>query len=209
MSICRSGRGPGAADAASRGQRVLSRALLLILMAALAATAALAAAAGCGNEDQQRQAVEATEAVQSAAGPEPHLAPAPGPPDGPAGEDGFEDERITGDLGDRRFVLRAWNGEEAAPASTEITLALRDGRLAGHSGCNEYVAVVKSGTEPGRLRVDSVATTKKACPEPQMAAETRFLEQLEQVHGYELRGDRLLLHFGPADSPGTMEFVSP
>ena len=81
-------------------------------------------------------------------------------------------------LAGTEWVLRAWDFDEPAPAEPAVTLAYKDGRMAGTSGCNRYTASAKAGDMPGDLSVGPTAVTRMACPDPQSAVETRFLKQL-------------------------------
>jgi len=76
------------------------------------------------------------------------------------------------------WVLRFWDESEAAPAEPAVTLAYEGGRFGGSSGCNRYSAPATAGAQPGDVAVGPAAGTKEACPEPQSAVETRFLQSL-------------------------------
>ncbi len=77
-----------------------------------------------------------------------------------------------------------------------------DGDLAGGSaGCNQYIAPVVS-MDPG-LTFGQIATTMKACPEPQMAFEQQYLTSLATVADYSIAGQTLSL----LDASGTAVLV--
>jgi heat shock protein HslJ len=87
-----------------------------------------------------------------------------------------------------------------------------DGDLAGGSaGCNQYIAPVVS-MDPG-LTFGQIATTMKACPEPQMAFEQQYLTSLATVADYSISGQTLSLLDGSgtavlefeAGAPATIE----
>ena len=66
-----------------------------------------------------------------------------------------------------------------------------DGDLAGgFAGCNSYFASVS--TDPG-LTFGQIATTMKACPEPQMTFEQQYLTALGTVTDYSIEGQGLTL----------------
>jgi heat shock protein HslJ len=74
-----------------------------------------------------------------------------------------------------------------------VTLLFTEGRFTGHSGCNRYFASVKEEHGAGQITVGPVGGTRMACPEPVMAVETRFLEQLGRVKRVGFLDTRLTL----------------
>jgi heat shock protein HslJ len=91
-------------------------------------------------------------------------------------------ERLTLEtIGNIEWVLRSWDLREPAPKQPAVTLLFKDGRFAGSSGCNNYFAPVKEGTMPGDVEVGPAGTTRKSCPDNEMAVERRFLDQLTRV----------------------------
>lgn len=104
------------------------------------------------------------------------------------------------------WVLREWGKEEPAPAKPEVTLLFTEGRFTGHSGCNRYFAAVKEGPEAGQITVGPVGGTRMACPEPEVAVETRFLAQLGRVKRFGFSGVRLLLSYEQEGSWNSMAF---
>jgi heat shock protein HslJ len=110
-------------------------------------------------------------------------------------------------LAGTEWVLRAWDLEEPAPAEPEVTLAYKDGRLAGTSGCNRYTAAAKAGESLGDLAIGPAAGTRMACPEPQSAVETRFLKQLGGAKKFGFLLGRLALSYEKDGGAfGTMVF---
>jgi len=104
------------------------------------------------------------------------------------------------------WVLREWGKDESASAKPEVTLLFIEGRFTGHSGCNRYFASVKEEREAGQVTVGLVGGTRMACPEPVMAVETRFLEQLGRVKKIGLLGTRLTLSYEQGSDWNTMLF---
>jgi heat shock protein HslJ len=105
------------------------------------------------------------------------------------------------------WVLKAWAWEEAAPAAPEVTLKLDGGRLAGSAGCNGYFAPVKAGGSPGDMRVGPAGSTRKMCPDAEMAVEQRFLDQLAGVTQLRFVAGQLALPYTTQDkSFGVMLF---
>lgn len=74
-----------------------------------------------------------------------------------------------------------------------------DGKVSGSSGCNRFFGTYKiAGTE---LAFSALATTRKACPEPLMKLEGRFLTALQETRSFERDRTRLVLRNGAG---GTM-----
>jgi heat shock protein HslJ len=110
-------------------------------------------------------------------------------------------------LSGTEWVLRAWDWDEAAPATPEVTLGLDGARVAGSAGCNSYFAALKPGAAPGDLKVGPAGATRKMCPEAEMAVEQRFLGQLAAVTQMRFVGGRLALSFAKPDKTiGVMLF---
>jgi heat shock protein HslJ len=110
-------------------------------------------------------------------------------------------------LAGTEWVLLAWDLEDPSPAEPEVTLAYKDARLAGTSGCNRYTAAAKSGASPGDLTIGPAAGTRMACPEPQSAVETRFLKQLGGAKKFGFLLGRLALSYEKeGGAGGTMLF---
>ena len=74
------------------------------------------------------------------------------------------------------------DGTGAPPVQGD--LAVRDGRIAGSSGCNRYFASPEAGAVPGALKLGPVGGTRMACREAAMALESRYLHALEGVTSY-------------------------
>ena len=111
------------------------------------------------------------------------------------------------DLAGKEWVLRAWDANEAAPRDPKVTLAYKDDRFMGRSGCNQYFAGVTPGAEAGQVAVGVVGATRMACAQPIMAVESRFHEQLGKVTRFALGDGKLSLVYAKADaSDGTMTF---
>jgi heat shock protein HslJ len=109
-------------------------------------------------------------------------------------------------LNGTEWVLRAWAWDEPAAAEPRVTLRVENGRASGSSGCNNYVAPVNAGSNPGDVTVGPAASTRKACPDPAMKSETRFFQQLAKVSGFTFIGGRLALSYLQDDTPRVMLF---
>ena len=79
------------------------------------------------------------------------------------------------------------NGYPVAAGSAP-TLRLEDGRASGTTGCNTYTAAYKTSSRE-RIRMSAVATTRKACEQPLMDQERRFLAVLQSAQSYSHYGD--------------------
>lgn len=111
---------------------------------------------------------------------------------------------VTGRLGldamaGNEWVLRSWAWGEAAPATPEVTLTLDGARLAGSAGCNGYFASATTGGPPGNIKVGAVGTTRKMCPDAEMAVEQRFTKQLGAVQRLGFVGGQLALSYAFKD----------
>jgi heat shock protein HslJ len=96
-------------------------------------------------------------------------------------------------IGNTEWVLRSWAFKEPAPKQPTVTLIFKDGRFAGSSGCNNYFAPAKEGKIPGDLEVGPAGTTRKSCPNNEMAVERRFLDQLARVRKFSFQTTQLAL----------------
>ena len=92
------------------------------------------------------------------------------------------------------------------PAGAEAPLVLFEGEtVRGFAGCNRFTAPVKE-VKPGELDVGPGAATKKACPQPQMELEQKFLTQLDAVNRYGYRAGQLALSWQAGESTGVLLF---
>jgi heat shock protein HslJ len=67
-----------------------------------------------------------------------------------------------------------------------------NGRVSGNSGCNRFTGAYEIA-EDGSIKIGPLASTRMACPEPEMAAETKFFAILDEVRSFERVGKRLAL----------------
>ena len=93
-------------------------------------------------------------------------------------------------------VAGSWIAEEinGSPAADRVVSWLRlgeDGRAQGQGGCNSYTGTYK--LEDGVLTFGPLASTRRACPEPQMSQEERFFAALAAVKAARLEDDKLVL----------------
>jgi heat shock protein HslJ len=110
-------------------------------------------------------------------------------------------------LGGTEWVLRSWAWDEPAPATPEVTLKLDGNRLVGSAGCNNYFASAEAGDSPGDVKIGPAGTTRKMCPDAEMAVEKRFLEQLAGVKQVRFVAGQLAMPYTKKDqSFGVMLF---
>lgn len=79
-------------------------------------------------------------------------------------------------------------GEGLAPISLTVSGA---GEFGGNAGCNRYFG--RFSGLPAKATAGPVGSTRRACPGPVMAQESRYLALLERVETLERRGSSLLL----------------
>ena len=97
-------------------------------------------------------------------------------------ESGVEPERLSiASFAGPEWVLRNLDRDEPAPGEPEITLLFEEDRIAGKSGCNQYMGKVTEGDLPGDLTVGLLAGTMMACPPEIMDLEDRYRQRLEKV----------------------------
>jgi heat shock protein HslJ len=93
------------------------------------------------------------------------------------------------------WVLRYWTRDEPAPGAPEITFTVQGDRIAGHSGCNRFFGTLTEGATPGEIATGPLAGTRMACPEPAMALEQRFHQQMAGVKKFSFRATQLVLTY--------------
>ena len=80
-------------------------------------------------------------------------------------------------------ALLSLAGSEWGASRTDQYIQFREGRVAGHSGCNQYTG---SFTQDGEsLKLGPLAATKMACPPDRMKQEQAWFEMLDKVRGFE------------------------
>lgn len=92
-------------------------------------------------------------------------------------------------------ALMSLAGSEWGVAGTDQFIQFRDGRVAGHSGCNRYTGgYVQEGQT---LKLGPMAATKMACAPERMEQEKAWFQMLDTVRGYE--ATHLVLKLKAAD----------
>lgn len=96
------------------------------------------------------------------------------------------------------LTLLQQDGRTFAPVGTARPTLRLDGRTAsGSTGCNTYRGAYASRADV--LRFGPLATTRRACSGTVGTGETRFLNLMRQVTGYQLSGPTLTLFAGAGD----------
>jgi heat shock protein HslJ len=93
------------------------------------------------------------------------------------------------------FALMMLAGSEwGAFGNDQQYIQFREGRAAGHSGCNRYTgSYAQSGA---KLRFGAVASTRMACDEQRMARERRWFRMLERTRSFTASNRLLTLRDG-------------
>lgn len=98
-------------------------------------------------------------------------------------------------LRDTHWVLQSLEGQPVASApalpTAHLVLHATSQRLSGFAGCNSLRGrYTQRGTQ---LAVSARASTRKACPAPQLQQEQRFIELLGAAEAYRVEGQVLSL----------------
>lgn len=76
-----------------------------------------------------------------------------------------------------------WNlvsyNQQPTLAESEITAEFAEGRVNGSAGCNSYFADYQ--LDSSQLNIETIGSTKKACPNNLMEQETTYLNLLDQA----------------------------
>lgn len=132
-------------------------------------------------------------------------------------EDGALVEQPVQDVGTLSLDILAgtewkleWIRRQAPVADfVEITLQYEDGQFVGSGGCNRYFAQVDAGDAPGDIKVGPAGSTRRMCPEPQMSAESEYLEALGNAVKFSFFNTRLTLTYETFDGLEMLVFTPP
>jgi len=95
---------------------------------------------------------------------------------------------------------------QPVPEGVTVSLEVKDGRVFGNSGCNQYSAGIENGAVPGEIHIGPTMGTRMACPDEQMNVETEFLQALASVNRFQFQAGKLILS-GMADGePVSLKF---
>ncbi len=94
----------------------------------------------------------------------------------------------------RPVELNAQPIENGAPIYMRFAAG---GKVSGNAGCNRFFGAYK--VEGATLTFSPLAATRKACPEPLMTIERKFLDTLEATHAFERDKAHLILRNAAAE----------
>ena len=107
------------------------------------------------------------------------------------------------DLAGVTWNLKELGWHQPVPKVIEISAEFEADRISGNGGCNRYFAGLK-GSGPYGISVAPPGATRRACPEPQMEWEKRYLSALENVTQIRFLLGKLVLTYqmenGPSNS---------
>jgi heat shock protein HslJ len=108
-----------------------------------------------------------------------------------------------------------WDLKRFGPVGSEMSIPSEpqvfidfaaDGKISGFAGCNRYFGgwgYLEGATDT--IRVWRTGSTRMACPEPVMALEYRFLEEITRVSTFAIEGNELRLYYN--ERRGVMQFT--
>ncbi len=98
------------------------------------------------------------------------------------------------DLAGVTWMLEEISFGEPVAVVPAISLRIDKNQIVGAAGCNNYFAPYTSDG-PGKLKVAAPGATRKACSDPIMNLESRYLKALEDVTSYSFVAGRLALTY--------------
>ena len=102
------------------------------------------------------------------------------------------DSGSTPSLEGTSWRLTGWSDGSQDPADFTITAEFADGRIGGTAAVNNYGGSYEAGSD-GTFGIGEVASTMMAGPEPDMRAETTYLELLAGASSYTVDDGSLTL----------------
>ncbi len=94
---------------------------------------------------------------------------------------------------------------EESRGTPYIAFFAEDSRVSGNAGCNQFTGGYELG-EAGGLSFGNIAATKMMCAD--MSVEDRFMEIMDDVAGYTITGDRLILMSRTGENLAEFEVAS-
>jgi heat shock protein HslJ len=86
------------------------------------------------------------------------------------------------DLNGMSWTLLAIDGEQPAPAESEVTLSFQGSQVSGSGGCNSYSGSFSlDEANPFVMAIGPLAATERACPDPAGAQEAAYFAALDKV----------------------------
>ena len=111
------------------------------------------------------------------------------------------------DLAGSVWVLTHLGGDEKVPEEPQVTLVFKGDRATGTSGCNRYFTKAQEVGMPGDMTFGPIGSTRRACPEPAMELEARYLKALQGTMKYNFLAGQLVLNVKEDNSYKTLLFT--
>ncbi|QZZ22189.1 META domain-containing protein [Leptothermofonsia sichuanensis E412] len=92
------------------------------------------------------------------------------------------------------------------PATPALTADFSKGRITGSGGCNRFMGDYQTSAD--QLTIGPLASTFKACEEPILNQEFKFLKALQGAQRYEVNDDGLQIFYTTEEGSGVLRFVS-
>ncbi|MBW4618153.1 MAG: META domain-containing protein [Cyanosarcina radialis HA8281-LM2] len=93
------------------------------------------------------------------------------------------------------------------PRTTELTAEFSSERISGSGGCNRFFGSYQ--TTADTLSIGALGSTRKACPEPIMDQETKYLSALQGAQRYEVDAQgQLQIFYKTEQGSGVLRFTS-
>lgn len=104
-----------------------------------------------------------------------------------------------------RWELSHWDDRQVPHGDNgePVILTFKDGKAAGHAGCNRYIAGIAFGPHAGEVTVSRGVTTRMACEPKRMEFEAAFIRAFEASVRYRLDGESLWFE---SDTTPSLEF---
>jgi heat shock protein HslJ len=120
-------------------------------------------------------------------------------------------EEITGtlsptDLEGPEWLLVELGRGQPLPDGPKITFNFQQDKVSGSAGCNSYFAGVIAAT-PGGFSFNGMGATRKACSEPVMDLERRYLKALAGASRYSFLAGRLVISCDTDEGPQALVFA--
>ena len=111
------------------------------------------------------------------------------------------------DLAGSIYVLTHLSSDEKVPEEPKVTLVFDGDKVTGMSGCNRYFTKAREGGMPGDLTLGPIGSTRRACPEPIMDLEARYLKALQGTLKYNFLAGQLVLNVREDNTYKTLLFT--
>jgi heat shock protein HslJ len=90
--------------------------------------------------------------------------------------------------------------------ATELTAEFSGDRISGSGGCNNFFGSYQ--TTGNTLSIGALGSTRKACPEPIMNQEAKYLSALQGAERYEVDAQGLQIFYKTEKGSGVLRFTS-